>query len=70
MCRVEAVVDCVPLFNYRSTVLAIADDLTKDGLVLRYRVEGLDRRNRTRPGPVPDRGRVSAHRLQAGRQPG
>ena len=34
--------DCVPLFNYRSTVLAIADDLTKDGLVLRYRVEGTD----------------------------
>jgi alpha,alpha-trehalase len=26
----------------RSTVLAIADDLTKDGLVLRYRVEGTD----------------------------
>src|SRR4029077_7144238 len=24
----------------RSTVLAIADDLTKDGMVLRYRVEG------------------------------
>ena len=40
--RVEAVVNCVPLFNYRSTVLAIADDLTKDGLVLRYRVEGTD----------------------------
>jgi GH15 family glucan-1,4-alpha-glucosidase len=26
----------------KSTVLAIADDLTKDGLVLRYRVEGTD----------------------------
>ncbi|MGH3154358.1 MAG: glycoside hydrolase family 15 protein [Streptosporangiaceae bacterium] len=26
----------------RATVLAIADDLTKDGLVLRYRVEGTD----------------------------
>ena len=26
----------------RSTVLAIADELTKDGLVLRYRVEGTD----------------------------
>jgi GH15 family glucan-1,4-alpha-glucosidase len=26
----------------RSTVLAIADDLTKDGLVLRYKVEGTD----------------------------
>ena len=37
----------------KATVLAIADELTEDGLVLRYRVEGADTGSRAKREPSP-----------------